>query len=152
MYMADFRFAPSQWETSLQSNAVSHWLGANLHSALNVYDQQSNNFIWHAQMAANADDILKYFIKENLCILDQIATGHGAAGNAAVTQYDVVQRGLWPYDWVSAKAAVTSHHSECQSAQWPKHRHLRVAPYDGSDCLNPSHERHIRDNNRFVSN
>ena len=28
------RFAPSQWEASLQSNAVSHWLGANLESAL----------------------------------------------------------------------------------------------------------------------
>ena len=31
---ADSRFAPSQWETSLQGNAVSHWLGANLESAL----------------------------------------------------------------------------------------------------------------------
>ena len=31
---ADFRFAPSQWETLLQSNAVSHWLGTNLESAL----------------------------------------------------------------------------------------------------------------------
>ena len=31
---ADSRFTPSQWETSLQSNAVSHWLGANLLSAL----------------------------------------------------------------------------------------------------------------------
>ena len=31
---AGSRFAPSQWETSLQSNAVSHWLGANLESAL----------------------------------------------------------------------------------------------------------------------
>ena len=30
----DSRFAPNQWETSLQSNAVSHWLGANLESAL----------------------------------------------------------------------------------------------------------------------
>ena len=28
--------APSQWETSLQSNSVSHWLGANLESALNL--------------------------------------------------------------------------------------------------------------------
>ena len=27
---ADSRLAPSQWETALQSNAVSHWLGANL--------------------------------------------------------------------------------------------------------------------------
>ena len=31
---ADSRFAPSQWETSLQSNNVSHWLGASLESAL----------------------------------------------------------------------------------------------------------------------
>ena len=30
----DSMFAPSQWETSLQSNTVSHWLGANLESAL----------------------------------------------------------------------------------------------------------------------
>ena len=33
-YRADSRLAPSQWETSLQSNAVSHWLSANLESAL----------------------------------------------------------------------------------------------------------------------
>ena len=31
---ADSRLGPGQWETSLQSNAVSHWLGANLESAL----------------------------------------------------------------------------------------------------------------------
>ena len=31
---ADSRFAPNQWETSLQSNAVSNWVGANLESAL----------------------------------------------------------------------------------------------------------------------
>ena len=31
---ADSRLAPSQWETALQSNAVSHWLGANLESSL----------------------------------------------------------------------------------------------------------------------
>ena len=31
---ADSRLAPSQWETPLQCNAVSHWLGANLESAL----------------------------------------------------------------------------------------------------------------------
>ena len=30
----DSRFAPNQWETSLQSNTVSHWLGANLESVL----------------------------------------------------------------------------------------------------------------------
>ena len=31
-----FRFAPSQWETLLQSNTVSHWMGANLESALEL--------------------------------------------------------------------------------------------------------------------
>ena len=30
----DSRFAPGQWEMSLQSNAISHWLGTNLDSAL----------------------------------------------------------------------------------------------------------------------
>ena len=39
--MADSRFAPSQWETSLQSNAVSHWLGTNLESAL---------LLWHISL------------------------------------------------------------------------------------------------------
>ena len=33
--MADSRFALSQWETSLQSNTVSHWLRANLESVSN---------------------------------------------------------------------------------------------------------------------
>ena len=33
---ADCRLVPSQWETSLQSNAVSHWLGANLESVLQL--------------------------------------------------------------------------------------------------------------------
>ena len=31
---ADSRLVPSQWQTSLQSHAVSHWLGSNLESAL----------------------------------------------------------------------------------------------------------------------
>ena len=31
---ADFRFAPSQGETTLLCNDVSHWLGANLESVL----------------------------------------------------------------------------------------------------------------------
>ena len=35
-FRADSRFAPNQWETWLQSNAVSHWLGAYLESALKL--------------------------------------------------------------------------------------------------------------------
>ena len=34
-HRADSRFAPSQWETSLQSNAVFRWLNATLELALN---------------------------------------------------------------------------------------------------------------------
>ena len=33
-YRADSRFAPSQWETALLCNGVSHWLGTSLESAL----------------------------------------------------------------------------------------------------------------------
>ena len=36
-YRADSRFAPSQWVTSLRSNAISYWLGANPESALSYY-------------------------------------------------------------------------------------------------------------------
>ena len=35
--MANSRFAPSQWETALLCNDVSHWLGASLESALKLY-------------------------------------------------------------------------------------------------------------------
>ena len=38
LFRAYARFAPSQLETSLQSNTVSHWLGTNLESALLYYD------------------------------------------------------------------------------------------------------------------
>ena len=44
---ADFRLAPSHWETSLQSNAVSHWLGANLESALLLHDRICVLCYWH---------------------------------------------------------------------------------------------------------
>ena len=33
-FQTDSKLIPSHWETSLQDNAVSHWLGANLESAL----------------------------------------------------------------------------------------------------------------------
>ena len=49
-YRADSKFVPSQWETSLQSNAVFHWLDAKLESALIVYplpEQDIFNFnLW----------------------------------------------------------------------------------------------------------
>ena len=43
---ADSRLAPSQWETSLQSNAISHWLGANLESALRLHQYHACWWPW----------------------------------------------------------------------------------------------------------
>ena len=56
-FRADSRLAPSQWETSLQSNAVSHWLGANLESAL--------GFITHR--VSNADRYLMWYHHHAKC-------------------------------------------------------------------------------------
>ena len=42
-FRADSRFAPSQWETPLQSNAVSQWLGASLESSLTFTDPYLND-------------------------------------------------------------------------------------------------------------
>ena len=41
----DSMLAPSQWETSIQSNAVSHWLGANLASALHILLPVTDGYI-----------------------------------------------------------------------------------------------------------
>ena len=65
-YRADCRLAPSQWETSLQSNTVSNWLGANLESALQYYDPayQCINFSrlqWIFWYLLNEIQSLKYW-------------------------------------------------------------------------------------------
>ena len=46
-FRAVSRFAPSQWETSLQSNAVSHWLGANLESTSQWETSLQSNAVSH---------------------------------------------------------------------------------------------------------
>ena len=43
---ADSRFAPSQWEMSLQSNVVSHWLSTNLESTNPLYVIFQRLFYW----------------------------------------------------------------------------------------------------------
>ena len=45
MRRADYTFAHSQWETSLYSNAVSHWQGANLESALWQQSKLNQQFV-----------------------------------------------------------------------------------------------------------
>ena len=52
---ADHKFAPSQWETALQSNDVSHWLGANLESALCIIvsDSVPEYYLYSCWLTAN---------------------------------------------------------------------------------------------------
>ena len=52
--MADSSLAPSQWEMSLQSNAVSHWLGTNLESALQLYLCTVYKVLYHPGSSAGA--------------------------------------------------------------------------------------------------
>ena len=53
-YRADSRLAPSQWETSLQSSAVSHWLGSNLDSAPNYLNAPKfNSFLFKFSLKLN---------------------------------------------------------------------------------------------------
>ena len=54
VFRIDSRLAPSQWETSLQSNTVSHWLGANLESALVLMDEIHVWQIWWTKRNGNA--------------------------------------------------------------------------------------------------
>ena len=60
-FRADARFASSQWETALQSNAVSHWLGANLDSALS--DSWLLPSQWETSLQSNA---VCYWLGANL--------------------------------------------------------------------------------------
>ena len=43
---ADSRFASSQWETALLCNDVSHWLDANLESALSEIKEHISDFVY----------------------------------------------------------------------------------------------------------
>ena len=51
----DSRFAPSQWEMSLQSNAVSNWLGANPESALIQYHSSVIHYALKTESCHDAD-------------------------------------------------------------------------------------------------
>ena len=55
------RLAPSQWETSLQSNAVSHWLSANLESALHMKIRQ----VWISSMDVGSSNELQWLFITN---------------------------------------------------------------------------------------
>ena len=61
---ADSRFAPSQWETALLCNDVSHWLGANLELALLSTLYRCKSF-WGNHHKYHTDRQLKSFLMED---------------------------------------------------------------------------------------
>ena len=68
-HRADSRLAPSQWETALLCNDVSHWLGTSLESALRHLKQQLA-FLTHLglnQISPHFADIFKcIFLRKNI--------------------------------------------------------------------------------------
>ena len=62
---ADSRFAPSQWETALLCNDVSHWLGANLKSALFSPVQRQANIGSNAYLLLTLSNKLHWNFTKN---------------------------------------------------------------------------------------
>ena len=106
-HRVDSRFAPSQWEMSLQSNTVSHWLGTNLESALNhmIYQGKSHLHLscemqfwedtkpWHVltRQAANVSGWKKH---SQICFY-MLATHWGWDKMAAIYQYTFLNAFSW---------------------------------------------------------
>ena len=65
---ADFRLAPSQWETALLCNDVSHWLGASLELALGHW---CSNYL--IQDVYTLKPLIKYGDEQILCAFDTIS-------------------------------------------------------------------------------
>ena len=65
---ADFTFAPSQWKTALQSNAVSHWLGANLESALlSILRSEQNGQNFAHNIFKSVDEMISFRMAAMAC-------------------------------------------------------------------------------------
>ena len=70
-HMADSRLTPSQWETALHCNDVSHWLGASLESALIswcVVNSQQCTILNKLRIIYFMMTPIKYYQINNVCI------------------------------------------------------------------------------------
>ena len=92
---ADSRLAPSQWETLLQSNAASHWLGANLESALNV--------IWFTTYLSL--DIFLAFVVNKFNLLNECVKlgNHEVIFECFADQEDILADATENKDWGNIK-------------------------------------------------
>ena len=70
---ADSRFAPSQWETALLCNDVSHWLVASPESTLLFY-WKNNTSVWHyAGFSSKLTNRPNSQIRQCTCLISHIA-------------------------------------------------------------------------------
>ena len=74
------RFALSQWEKALHCNDVSHWLGANLESALCIIYQQ---WVWHRLWKSFLETGTRLSYVVSTLVADDLAT-QGARTSAAM--------------------------------------------------------------------
>ena len=99
------RLAPSQWETSLQSNAVSHWLGANLDSALEKWKRPqaclSRSFLVWICPSRKENMTWKWFSHHCPYVIgSHIPTGTRRNNDVIITSKrrgDIVLTSLWRY-------------------------------------------------------
>ena len=89
----DSRFAPSQWEKSLQSNAVSHWLGASLESAPPINIVMPFTISWPTSLRITMTSTWWRHQMEAFSALLAIC-----AGNSPVTcEFPSQRTGVWDY-------------------------------------------------------
>ena len=86
LFRANSRLALSHWETSLQSNDVSHWLGTNLESALSL-DSEMTCDICHL-FSRKATTWLSHFI--NSITPDGLVTQGARASGAMTLSRDIL--------------------------------------------------------------
>ena len=135
---ADSRFAPSQWETALHCNDVSHWLGASLESVRCLYGIANRHpklaipgcFLWvscenmtvgYRERAISAG----WWCQREKCITGPfwgeytdnrwIPITKGQWCNTLVFLLKICQRSRWTYIW---SAADLYHHDAHETSLW----------------------------------
>ena len=75
---ADSRLVPSQWETLLQCNALTHWLGANLQSALYIPKLDLYDFYFLCVFCQHnlSKYVIETYLGENYDNVNVIAQSH----------------------------------------------------------------------------
>ena len=99
-HRTDSSFAPSQWETALLRNDVSHWLGANLESVLcirNVFPHWLRTWRCSTGFAGNYVGLIRYVTKK--CVTKAFLMTSQTTGKSTVVQHNNKGDINDPHDW-----------------------------------------------------